>query len=222
MRGIASVFYRDAGGTWLEQDKLQAGDAADYDYFGQSVDIDDSRAVIGAFGDDDSKGSAYIFERSGTIWSEKTKLTASNGSSGHQFGGSVGISGEAVVIGAKEADTIYVYELTNAVWHETGILASGITAAGDNFGCSVSISGEIVIAGANQEDNVMSPGYISFFSKSGSFWDEDKYFSDGNLPNDADFGAAVAVIGNYAIAGAPEDDVSGNDIAGSAFTYERK
>ena len=66
---------------WLEQDKLLASDGAVGDYFGYSVSIDGDYAIVGAHHDNDNgdgSGSAYIFNRSGTAWTQQAKLLASD------------------------------------------------------------------------------------------------------------------------------------------------
>ncbi len=104
--GSAYVFIRSAG-TWTEVAKLTASDAAVGDQFGRSVAVAGDTAVIGANGDDDAgsnSGSAYVFIRSGTTWTEQAKLTASDAAAGERFGGSVALAGDTAVIGARLDD----------------------------------------------------------------------------------------------------------------------
>ena len=73
----------DPGGEplWGYQ-KGTASDGAVGDSFGYSVALDGDTVLVGAYGDDSSPGSAYIFTRSGTTWTQQAKLTASDGASG--------------------------------------------------------------------------------------------------------------------------------------------
>ena len=89
---------------WIEQDKLLASDGAGGDNFGDrsGISIDGDYALIGAYSDDDQRGSAYVFKRDGTTWTEEQKLLASDGESGDQFGFSVSIEGDHAIIGAPE------------------------------------------------------------------------------------------------------------------------
>ena len=106
--GSAYVFTRDAG-VWTEQQKLAASDGAAGDLFGVSVAVDGDTAVIGAFFDDDNginSGSAYVFTRSGTAWTQQAKLTASDGAAGDRFGDSIGISENTMVVGTPFDDDI--------------------------------------------------------------------------------------------------------------------
>ena len=85
---------------WNEIQKLIALDHAGGDYFGCSVSISGDYAVIGAYGVDLGRGSAYVFKRSGTSWSQEAKLAASDGEASDLFGCSVSVSGDYAVIGA--------------------------------------------------------------------------------------------------------------------------
>jgi hypothetical protein len=91
----------------MEQQQLTASDGAESDNFGWSVSISGDYAVVGAYGDDDkgsASGSAYVFVRSGTTWTEQQKLTASDGASTDFFGHSVSISGDTAIVGADGND----------------------------------------------------------------------------------------------------------------------
>jgi hypothetical protein len=122
--GSAYVFVR-SGTTWTQQAKLVAGDAEGFAFFGLSVAIFGDRAVVGAHFDDDGKidnGSAYVFVRSGTLWTQQEKLLASDAADSDSLGQSVSISGDTVLAGAwlddhaggTDAGSAYVFCLTEA------------------------------------------------------------------------------------------------------------
>ena len=92
---------------WLQQAKLTADDDAAGDQFGNSVAVSGDTAVVGAYANDDggsTSGSAYVFVRSGTTWSQQAKLTASDAAAGDQFGYEVAVSGDTAVVGANGDD----------------------------------------------------------------------------------------------------------------------
>ena len=95
--------------TWTQQAKLLASDGATSDRFGSSVSIssDGNTAVIGAEYDDSSWGSAYVFTRSGTTWTQQAKLVAGDRAADDYFGYSVSVSGDGntAVIGAYYDDS---------------------------------------------------------------------------------------------------------------------
>jgi hypothetical protein len=100
--GSAYVFQR-AGQSWTQQTKLTASDAAQFDRFGVSVDIDNGAVIVGADSNDDAgsfSGSAYVFTENAGGWNEQAKLTASDAAATDQFGFSVAIDGDTVVVGA--------------------------------------------------------------------------------------------------------------------------
>ena len=87
-----------SGGSAFQQGELTASDGAANDQLGWSVAVSNSTAVVGAPGKDAGMGAAYVFMRSGTTWSQKAELTASDGAPGDEFGSSVSISGSTAVI----------------------------------------------------------------------------------------------------------------------------
>jgi len=104
--GSVYVFTR-SGTTWTQQAKLIATSATGPDYFGNSVSLDSSTALIGAYNGDDNgsnSGSAYIFTRSSSTWTQQAKLVASDSAEGDNFGVSVSLSGSTAFIGAYNDD----------------------------------------------------------------------------------------------------------------------
>ncbi len=116
MTGSAYVFIH-SGNTWTQQAKIVAKDRAVDNYFGISVSLSGDTAVIGAGGDDSDTGSAYVFTRSGEIWTQQAKLIAKDGTKGDDFGVTVSVSGDTVVIGADGDDSAtgaaYAYDLSS-------------------------------------------------------------------------------------------------------------
>ena len=109
LQGSAYVFIR-RGGSWIEEQKLDASDGAEFDEFGYSVAISGSTIVVSAPGDDavdgsPAQGSAYVFNREGGVWIETQKLTASDGAAGDFFGKAVAVNGSTVVVSSLN-DTI--------------------------------------------------------------------------------------------------------------------
>ena len=112
--GAVYVFVRD-GTTWTQQAYLKASNTGIFEYFGHSVAIDGDTLVVGAVYEDSAatgvngdqsdnsakdSGAAYVFVRDGTTWSQQAYLKASNTDAGDQFGTSVAVSGDTIVVGA--------------------------------------------------------------------------------------------------------------------------
>lgn len=173
--GAAYIFVRDGSGVWTQQAYLKASDPTSNAQFGWSVAISGDTAVVGALaGDAQQTGVAYVFVRDGSgNWSQQGRLTASNAQFDDQFGFSVSISGDTVVVGANredsaatgingsgannslsEAGAAYVFVRDGSGnWSEQAYLKASNTGNLDNFGISVSISGDTAVVGASSEDS---------------------------------------------------------------------
>jgi hypothetical protein len=158
-RGAAYVFTSNNNwSSWSQQAKLTASDAQDNDYFGRGLDLDGDTAVIGAFGEDDTgsnSGSAYVFTRSGTTWSQQQKLTASDSAANFDIGLSVAIEGDTIALGSRGADSdtgaVYIFKLSGSTWTEEEKLVSDEGAQNDDFGERVSFSSNYLIAATKDE-----------------------------------------------------------------------
>ena len=160
---IASQSLMHSAYAQINEFKIMASDGDSLKMFGGSVSIYGNYAIVSASRDDDngsSSGSAYVFKRSDTSWTQQAKLLPSDGAASDLFGGSVSISGDYAVVGAWRNDdngtnsgSAYVFKRTGTSWAEEDILLPSDGAAEDRFGISVSISGDCVVAGAHQNDD---------------------------------------------------------------------
>ena len=229
--GSAYVFTR-SGGVWTEQQKLIASDGAANDFFGYSVSISGDTVIVGARGDDTTAGtnagSAYVFTRSGSVWTQQQKLTASDAATDDRFGISVSISGDTAVVGSYLDDTtvsnggsVYVFTRSGSVWTQQQKLTGSANGVDDWVGYSVAISGDTVIAGTGTDAEL---AYV--FTRSGSVWTEQQKLtsSDGAASNSG-FGYAVAISGDTAIVGAFVDDMGSASVftrSGGVWTEQQK
>ena len=214
-----------------ESAKLLPDDGAVGDQFGHSVALSGDTAVVGARRDDDNgiiSGSAYVFVRSGTSWAQEAKLSPVDGAAGDQFGRSVAISGDTAVVGAhgdddngSDSGSAYVFVRSGTSWAQEAKLSPVDGAAGDRFGRSVALSGDTAVVGAFRDgDNGNSSGSAYVFVRSGTSWaQEAKLLPDDGAAGDR-FGISVALSGDTAVVGAPEDDDNGSN-SGSAYVFVR-
>ena len=156
----AYIWYRQSGDTWIEQDILSPSDGVPADWFGQRVVIADPWAAVSTtnkeVSSNESQGQVYVFNRNGSVWSETSILTASDGSAGDYFGRNMDISGNYLVIGAAHKDVgsisaqgkPYIYNGSGSVWSEEGIIIASDGQLHDFFGSSVAISGDWIVVGA--------------------------------------------------------------------------
>ena len=223
--GLAS--FQDAEAVpWVQDAKLTASDGAAYDYFGGSVSLSGTTALIGADGGYDDcgikSGAAYVFEDNGTAWVEVAKLFPANGATDDGFGWSVSLSGTTAIVGTLEgySGSAYVFERDGGTWSQVAHLSPSDSAAHDFFGCSVSVSGTRAVVGARWDDDCGTrSGAAYVFEDNGTAWVElAKLFPSEGATGDG-FGFSVALSGTTAIVGADEQ-YSGTD-SGSAYVFEK-
>ncbi len=176
----AYVFvYSEA--AWTQQQKLTPSDGVAGDRFGFSVAMSGDIAIIGApgygGGADPERGAAYYFLRSGTVWTQRQKLLASDGNGIDNYGFSVAVSGNSAVIGAPhdgnsngEIGSIYAYNRTVSFGSEQKIKPTDLGGSdSDEFGKSVAIAGNRMIVGSPGQDagGILAVGavytYTNFF-----------------------------------------------------------
>ena len=180
--GAAYTYYYN-GTNWTFQSMLTALDGAAHDNFGNSVGISGDYAVVGSWQDDNDglkSGSAYIFYRNqGGVdnWGSQTKLTALDGEAKDQFGFSVSIFGDYVLVGANKENSstgaVYAFLRNGVVWNQTDKQIASDGATYDWFGCSVCITQDYSIIGAEGDDG------DSFYSGSAYIYDT---IGDFSLP----------------------------------------
>jgi hypothetical protein len=227
-QGSAYVFLR-SGTTWAEQAHLKASDGAASDLFGNSVSMSGDTVLVGAMGDtvgtNSQQGSAYVFVRSGTAWAEQAHLKASDGAASDNFGYSVSVSGDTVLVGAMR-DTVgtnsqqgsaYVFTRSGTAWAQQVRLTASDGASNDGFGISVSASGATVVVGAGYQRIPYLRGSAYVFVQNGTAWAEQAHLipSDGVVYDV--FGSSVSLSGDTVLVGAPVH----NNNQGSAYVFVR-
>lgn len=232
--GAVYVFVR-SGMTWTEQAKLTASDAASGDLFGGALSLAADTLMIGASGDNNAggndAGASYVFTRSGTIWTEQAKLTASDGATLDSFGRSVALSGETAVIGAlfddlastNDAGSAYVFTRAGTVWSQQAKLTASDAAASDRFGISVALSGDTALIGSYQDDHAggNNAGSAYAFTRSGIVWTQQAKLTAAAAADSDLFGFSVALAGHTAVIGAQLDDTTAGANSGSAYLFTR-
>jgi hypothetical protein len=223
--GSAYVFIR-TGTTWTQQAILLTSDGAAGDQFGYFASLDGNTALIGAPADDSSRGSAYVFTRTGTTWTQQQKLLASDGAAGDNFGTFNTLSGDTAFIGAPFDDdngtnsgSAYVFTRTGTTWTQQQKLLASDGAKGDQFSYyGISLDGDTAIIGANHDDDMgANSGSAYVFTRTGTTWTQQQKLlaSDGAAGDD--FGFNIALSGNTALIGADGND----NTSGSAYVFTK-
>jgi hypothetical protein len=225
--GSAYVFTLVAG-TWTQQAKLVANDAAILDRFGISVALGQDLALIGSPGDDDgadASGSAYVFTRMGTTWTQSHKLHASDAAKDDGFGTAVALHQNRALVGASgdnaKAGSAYVFTRAGGTFTQQAKLVASDAAANDTFGIAVSISGDTALIGARLDDDLgTNSGSAYIFRYNAGAWTQQQKLtaSDGSAGDE--FGVSVSVNNGNAVVGSwLQDHVSA--ASGAAYLFAR-
>jgi uncharacterized repeat protein (TIGR01451 family) len=212
-QGAVYVFTR-SGSIWTQQQELTASDGASNNGFGIKVAMDGNTTVIGAALGNGGKGAAYVFVRNGATWGEQQILTASDGAVDDGFSSSLAISGDSVIIGARDKNSsqgaAYVFTRSGTTWGQQQKLTASDGATNDNFGGAVAISQDMAMVGASGKaiSGKAAQGQVYFFARSGSAWIEDQKITPLDGAAFDAFGVAVALHGNTALMGASNKAVA--------------
>jgi hypothetical protein len=232
-RGAAYVFTRN-GATWTEQQKLIAADGAASDLFGLNVAISSNSIIVGAesanVGTGIDQGAAYVFTRSGTVWTQQAKLIASDGDSNRRFGTSVAIENDTAIVGSVQGvaandrqGAAYVFNRSGTTWTEQQKLSALDGKTFDFFGYSLALSGDKLLVGAYAADNrrrgVENTGAVYIFSRQGSTWNNGGKFVAFDGETGDQLGTSVAISNNFVVSGAVGDDAPGVFNQGSAYIF---
>jgi len=228
----SAYIYKKVGNSWIMQEKIVPDDGASSDYFGQAVSNNGGYAIIGAYGDDDkgsSSGSAYIYKRDGSTWTQQAKLLAKDGEADDFFGAKVFIHNSYAIVGAygndddgSKSGSAYIFKRDGSTWIQQAKLVAEDGAEQDIFGVSVSLSGDYAAVGSYLDDDKGSKsGSVYIFKKEGSSWaQQTKLLANDGAANDY-FGYAVSLDGDYLIVGAYYDDDKASN-SGSAYIFQRQ
>ncbi len=217
-------------GFWTEEQKLLPSDGEPMDYFGYfSVSIDGDTAIIGSVLDDDqgsNSGSAYVFTRTGTTWTQTQKILASDGAQGDTFGWSIALDNDTALIAADQefnqgCGKVYVFTRTGVVWTQQAILLPPNGSSGDRFGYKVTIDGDTALIGAIYDDEQgTDAGAAYVFTRAGTTWSlQQKLLASDGAAGDY-FGVCVSLEHDTAFIGAHWDDDVVVD-SGSVYVFTR-
>ena len=237
----------------VEKEKLTANDGASGDRFGRSVAVNGDTIVVGSIFDDNNEsasgsayvfarrtetvwdddngsasGSAYVFaRRTETVWALQAKLTASDGKFDDNFGRSVAVDGDTIVIGADRDDangfdsgSAYVFTRTRSNWALQEKLTTSNGSLLNFFEGNVAVNGDTIVFGASFDgDNGSASGGAFVFYRTAVWALQGKLTASDGAAGD-NFGASVAVNGETIVIGAWHDNDNGSD-SGSAYVFTR-
>jgi hypothetical protein len=238
---------------FAQQAYLKASDAESGDQFGHSVALEGETLLVGAPFVNDNAGAVYVFTRSDQdgSWSHTQDLTADNGGSGDQFGHSIALHENTLVVGAPLQDNdsagaayVFTRDTTNNIWSHQEYLKASDAESGDYFGWSVAVDGNTVVVGADfaagftddgiANNDASAAGAVYVFTSADvdgdTLWTEQTILKASNAGSDDHFGHSVALDGDTVVVGAwGEDSNSGSDQgnnadlnAGAVYVFTRE
>jgi hypothetical protein len=220
--GAAWIWTR-SGGVWTQQgSKLVGSGAVGAGLQGWSVSIsaDGNTAIVGGQRDDSDEGAAWVWTRSGEIWTQQGgKLVGADGGAGVRQGYSVSLSADgntAIVGGAGGVGAAWIWTRSGGVWTQQGTKLVDLGAALAFQGASVSLSadGNTAIIGGYGDNGLFGAAWV--WTRSGGVWTQQgaKLVGSGagsNVFGNAYQGTSVTLSadGKTAIVGGPNDDRAG-------------
>jgi hypothetical protein len=230
--GAAWIFTRTAG-VWSQQGTKLVGKGV-VDSAGQGISVslsaDGNTAIVGGLYDDNSAGAAWVFTRTGGMWTQQgNKLVGAGavGSAGQGRSVSLSSDGNTAIVGGytdnNSAGAVWVFTRTGGMWSQQGsklVGAGAVGNAGQGISVSLSSDGNTAIVGGYMDNH--STGAAWVFTRSGGVWSQQgtKLVGTGALGAGVIWqGGSVSLSadGNTAIVGAFFDDGG----AGAAWIFTR-
>jgi len=229
--GISSVAEAEQPSNEV---RLTATDLVPNADFGRSVAIEGDLVAVGAGGEDatleggvniSNAGAVYLFKRQGQTYVPEMKLVAPDAIPEAEFGRTVAIQGNTVIVGARfaqvgsllKAGAAYVFRKYEGSWHFEDKITSPTPADEDNFGRALAIHGDLLVVTARKENigaNDVGAAYV--YLRKGGSWVYQVKLAASDASAGAYFGQSVAVHGNLIVVGARNSDPNG---AGAIYFF---
>jgi hypothetical protein len=231
-----AYIFRLQGTDWVEEQLLTASDSFNLDRFGNAVAIEEDTAFIASAFKVASRGAIYPFTYNGVTWAEQMQLTAADADFGDQFGFSMALLGDVLMVGALGNDdacpadptcdsgSAYVFRKTGGIWGEEAKLTANDAERFDVFGFAIDVSEDLLIVGAPNDDDACpadpncNSGSAYIFRRVAGAWVQEAKITGSNAAADDRFGASVAIDDDVAVVGSPRDDFAGNS-SGSTYVF---
>jgi uncharacterized protein (DUF2345 family) len=216
-RGRVQVFTEPAGG-WVSATptgSIIASDTVAGSHFGACLSVSGSAIVVGAYGNNDNQGAAYVFVEPAAGWSgshdQKAELTASDGRAQDLFGVAAAINGNTIIVGAqfkkKPTGAAYVFVEPASGWKnmtQTGELSASNIPQTSDFGNAVAIAPTTIAVGSATS---LTSGNVYTYAEPSGGWKNMLATSEITVAG-AEYGSAVAISDTLLVAGADADGVA--------------
>jgi hypothetical protein len=235
--GAVYVFTR-TGTTWMQQARIKASNAGQFDAFGSSVALSGDTLAVGAPGEDSAAvviggdennnsasdaGAVYVFVRSNGMWTKQAYVKASNALAGDAFGSAVALSEDTLAAGAPDRNTedgaVYVFVRNSGAWMPQPFANASYFSNG-RVGASIALSGNTLVVGAPGRNYGGDYGAVYVYARGSGGWNGDAYEIQASNRGYGDaFGYSVALSGDTLAVGAPhEDSADGREGDESAYS----
>ncbi len=174
-------------------------------YFGYAVALDGDNLVIGAPGESDGVGAAYVFQRSSGSWQQTQRVIATATSSG--FGSAVAIRGSWLASAAPDlapSGAVSVFQLSGSTWGSEHVLVDRPGSSQNRFGCSIGFTGDqLLVGGADSGAINGTQGRVQVFSLDGTWTLEGALYSSAQ--STLEFSASLAIDDRAVVVGAQQN-----------------
>ncbi|MBN2021153.1 MAG: PEP-CTERM sorting domain-containing protein [Pirellulales bacterium] len=214
-------------GDWPEQQRLAslvAGQVAEGAEFGAgALAIDGDTILVGAYRDSDmfqeEAGTAFVFTRSGSVWTRQARLTAPGPATANaQFGAAGDLSGNRALVTAAGTNEAFLFTRTGTTWNN-GVALTGGTINGP---FAAAIDGDVAVVGS-----ITGDAHADIWRYSSGVWNfEATLANPGNVDNL--FASSLSLSGDTLVIGAREQNMQVPDppgpptdvlSAGAAYVY---
>ena len=245
--GTVYVCIQNSMGQWDTVQKLKASDAASSDYLGGlgtqtdqlrgvSISGDGSIIVAGSSYNDPNgtdSGAAYVFEKSGSTWTQFQKIVASDGAASDHFGASVSVSrdGSTIAVGSPYDDTTtdqgaaYIFEKVGGTWTQVQKIVQSDTLANTSFGgtgVELTDDGTTILVGASFHDTGgTNTGRAYIFDKAANgTWSQTQILRASNGGASDQFASSIGISGDGTVicCGAYGEDTGATN-KGAAYIF---
>lgn len=223
--GRAAVYVR-TGSEWVQQALLSAADPAPFDWFGGAVSIAGESIACGSSARDGAllnTGAVYVFERSGSAWSQVARLEHPAAEQADQLGGAVALEGDTCLAGAlgqagangADAGAVHVFQRSGGEWTHRQVVAAPAASLGVAFGTSIALRGATALVGSNS----IFQGSAHLLERGEGGWSVTAELAPELLGSAFGFGRRVALGTGLALVGAADDASLGVADAGAAYAF---
>ena len=181
-----------------------------------SLSSDGNTAIVGGLADSGAHGAAWIFTRSGGVWSQQGSKLFGTGNTGTSFeGNAVALSadGNTAIVGGQSDNSnqgaAWIFTRSGGVWSQQGnkLVGTGnVGAAEQGFAVALSADGNTAISSGYLDNS--NQGAVWIFTRSAGVWTQEgsKLVGTGNVGTaQQGYSVSLSSDGNTAVVGGITD-----------------